>query len=516
MGYWSILLSIVIGALIIYYYFFKKFNFFKRHNVLHLPSLPVLGVMAPVLFRQMSFGGFLNFLYNYRPDAKYYGFYAMTLPVFLFRDPELIKAIFIKDFKSFHDRRTFADVNDPLINKNMFSLQGKKWREVRTLLSPAFTAGKMKFMFSLMSECAVNFATFMSSLSKDQNELELKEAFTKYTNDVIATCAFGIKMDTMRDPTNKFYMHGRNSTRFLEFRTIMLIFLKTFSIGRILNLRLVDEEVTNYFTNIIKTIIKKRDTENITRPDMLQLMMDVRGKAGKELDIEEMVAQAFVFFFAGFETTSTAITFLTYEIAMNPDVQARLQQDIDKVLEETNGQVTYEAINQLQYLDAVILEATRMYPSNSFIERVCVKDYELPPTLPGEKPFTMKKGMVVWVPVYSLQHDEKYYDEPDKFRPERFMNNTNYENSPYYTTFGIGPRMCIGKRFAMLEIKLLLFHLLARCELKPCSRTTIPMRLDNKGLQMGVEGGLWLSIWPRSDVHPALASPIINDDTVNS
>lgn len=515
MVYWSILLSIVIGALSIYYYLFTKFNFFKRHGILHMPSLPVLGVTAPVLFRQMSAGKFMNFLYNYQSDAKYYGFYAMTLPVFLLRDPELIKTILIRDFESFRDRRPFADVNDPLANKSMFSLQGKKWRDVRTLLSPAFTAGKMKFMFSLMSECATNFATFVSSLPEDQNELEMKEAFTKYANDVIATCAFGIKMDTMRDPTNKFYMHGRNGTRFLEFRTIMLIFLGTFSIGRILNLRLIDEQVTSYFTNIVKTVIKERDTENITRPDMLQLMMDVRGKAGKELNIEEMTAQAFVFFFAGFETTSTAISFLAYEIATNPDVQARLQQDIDKTLKKTNGQVTYEQINQIQYLDAVIMEATRMYPSNSFLERVCVKDYELPPTLPDEKPFTMKKGMVVWIPVYSIQRDNKYYDEPNKFRPERFMDNTDYENSPYHITFGLGPRMCIGKRFALLEIKLLLFHLLARCELKPCSRTTIPIRLDNKGLQMGVEGGLWLSIRPRSDVHPALASAMINDDIVN-
>lgn len=517
MEYWSILLSIVIGTLSVYYYLFTKFNLFKRHRVLHMPSFPVLGVTAPLIFGQESVSEFLQRLYNYQPDAKYYGFYAMTLPVFLLRDPELIKNILIKDFESFRDRRPFSDVNDPLINKNLFSLKGQKWRDVRTLLTPAFTASKMKFMFSLMTECAENFATFVSSLPAGQSELEMKEAFTKYTNDVIATCAFGIKIDTMRDPTNKFYIHGRNGTRFLEFRTIMLIFLGTFSLARIFNLRLVDEQVTKFFMDSIKNVIAKRDTENIIRPDMLQLMMDMRskGEAGKELSVEDMTAQAFVFFFAGFETSSTTMSFSAHEIAVNPNVQAKLHQEIDKILQETNGHVTYDAINRLEYLDAVIKETLRMYPTNSLLERVCVKDCKLPPTLPGEKPFTIKKDMVLWVPVFSIHHDDKYYDEPEKFCPERFIDNTTYENSPYYVPFGLGPRMCIAKRFATLEIKVLLFHLLARCELRPCARTSIPMRLDTKGLQMVAEGGFWLSIRPRSDVHPSLASPMINDYVVN-
>lgn len=509
--YWSSLLLIVIVTFGTYCYLFKQFNFFKRHNVLHIPSLPVFGVTMPVIFHQESVSEFLQRLYNFLPDAKYYGFYATTLPVLLLREPELIKNVLIRDFESFQNRRPFADVNDPLINRNLFSLQDKEWHNVRVLLSPAFTVVKIKFMFSLISECAVNFATFMSSLPADQNELDMKEAFTKYANDVIARCAFGIKMDSMRDPTNKFYLYSRSSTSFLKSRIVFLSFLGTFSLRRIFNLRLVNEQVTSFFINATRNVIARRDAENITYPDMLQLMMNVRGKADKELNLEDMTAQIFVFFFGGLESISTTLSFSAHELAVNPDVQAKLRREIDDTLKETNDQVTLDTINKLKYLDAVIKETIRMYPPNSFTERVCVKDYELPPALPGEKPFFMKKDTVLWIPIYSIHRDDKYYDEPEKFCPERFMGNTENENSPYYLPFGLGPRMCIGKRFAMLELKLLLFHLLAQCELRPCAKTSVPLQLDTKGLQMVAKGGFWLSVLPRSDAHPALASAMIND-----
>jgi len=104
--------------------------------------------------------------------------------------------------------------------------------------------------------------------------------------------------------------------------------------------------------------------------------------------------------------------------------------------------VTYEAINKLKYLDAVIKEALRIF-SASILERVCDKLYKLPPALPGEKPFTIHKGMIIWIPLYAIHHDEKYYDDPKEFRPERFLDNSN---SSSYFPFGLGPKMCLGKR----------------------------------------------------------------------
>ncbi|XP_025263913.1 cytochrome P450 9e2-like [Camponotus floridanus] len=332
--------------------------------------------------------------------------------------------------------------------------------------------------------------------------MNMKDVFTKYTNDVIATCAFGIKINSMKDPTNKFYVYGKEATNFPIMKIIFLLTFRTF--GRIFNVKIISSHVSNFFKDIIRTTIATRDAENIIRPDMIQLMMDIRGKRErKELDIDDMAAQAFIFSFASLETTSTTISFVAHEIATNPDVQVKLRQEIDQILEESNGQVTFEIINQFQYLDAIIKETLRLYPA-IILERVCDETYELPPALPGEKPFIMKKGMTVWIPAYAIHHDAKYYDDPEKFRPERFLDNKMYHNSPCYIPFGLGPRMCIANRFAMLEVKVLLFHLLARCELKPCVKTTMPLKFSKKTLMLKPEGGFWLNVQRRSDMHPVL------------
>ncbi|XP_018339157.1 PREDICTED: cytochrome P450 9e2-like [Trachymyrmex septentrionalis] len=509
MEYWSILLSIVIGVISIYY-LFKNFNFFKRNGIIHLPSVPLFGSILSVIFRQISIFDFILNKYNFTPNAKYFGFYMMTTPIFFLRDLELIKTVLVKNFEAFPDRRGFADFNDPLFEKNLFSLHGEKWRNVRNLLSPTFTSSKMKMMFTLMSECAVDFAKFLSTSPADKSSIDMKD-ICKYTTDVIATCAFGIKVNSIKDPMNKFYIYGKEATNFRGvIRSIKFFCLGIFPrLGRILNLKIINDCVSDFFKDIVKTTIATRDAKHITRSDMLQLMMDIRGKEGRrELDIDDMTAQAFIFIIGGLETSSTTMCYAAHEIAANPEIQTKLQQEIDKVLEESNGEVSYEAINRLEYLDAVISEALRLYPPVAALERICEKTFELPPALPDEKPFIMKKGMLVWIPVLAIHHDEKYYDNPEKFDPERFLNN-KMRNSSCYMPFGLGPRMCIAHRFAMLEIKVLLFHLLARCELKPSVKTTSLKKFCKDIIALTPEDGFWLNIQRRRNMYSVLESTIM-------
>ncbi|KYN29648.1 Cytochrome P450 9e2 [Trachymyrmex cornetzi] len=494
--YWSILLFIVISI----HYLFRNFNFFKRHGIIHIPPVPVFGAMISSMFFQTSFVDCLLKIYNFNPNAKYYGFYFMTTPVFLLRDPELIKNILVKNFESFPNRLDFSGSNDSLLKNNLFSLCGEKWRNVRNLLTPSFTSNKIKMMFTLISESAQDFAKFITTLPADKGCINMKDAFSKYTNDVIATCAFGIKINSMKDPTNEFYINGKEISNFRGIRALKFLLLRTFpKLSQILNLKIITDYLSDFYKNIVRTTIATRDAEHITRPDMLQLMMDIRGKEGRrELDIDDMTAQAFIFFLGGFETSSTAISFVAHEIAANPDVQTKLQQEVDNILKESNGEVSYEAINRLEYLNAVISEALRLYPPFPILERICEKAYELPSALPDEKPVILKKGMTVWVPAFAIQRDEKYYDNPEKFDPERFVNNKMHDSS-CYIPFGLGPRMCIANRFAMLAVKVLLFHLLALCELKPSAKTTSPVKF-RKDLMIMPENGFWLNIQRRKDV----------------
>jgi len=285
--------------------------------------------------------------------------------------------------------------------------------------------------------------------------------------------------------------------------------------AKIFKFRVVRQKIANFFQDLVETTIKTRDENGIVRPDMLQLMMESRDKEGKpELSIEDMVSQAFTFFFGGFKTTSTLMCFVAHELAVNQNVQKKLQDEIDQGLEEyiSNGTVPYEIVNNMEYLDAVVNETLRKYPVNPGLEKVCVKDFILPPALPGRKPFTTKKGESIWIPVYGLQYDPQYFKDPKKFDPERFIGERKKEsfNCEAYLPFGLGLRMCIGNRFALMETKVLLFHLLARCDFKTCVKTRLRLKIAKDGFNLKPEGGFWLNVSPRKNIHHSIATKAVD------
>ncbi|XP_011705743.1 PREDICTED: cytochrome P450 9e2-like [Wasmannia auropunctata] len=501
-----IVLSVIAGTLGLYYFLFKNLNFFQKHEIPCAKPLPLLGNMGSIFLRRQSMVDLIKSTYDLHPDAKYVGIYDLTKPLVVLRDPELIKAITLKHFDMFMDHRQFIDeTQDPFFGKNLVSLRGERWRETRSILSPAFTSSKMKSMFKLMSNYGIDFANYLAQLPSEKRTMEMKDIFARYTNDVIASCAFGVSVDSMRNPKNEFYVYGKEVTVFRSLLFLKFYIFRTLPwLARILKLKLLREQIANFFRDIIKTTIRTREEKGIVRPDMLQLMMESRGKDGKtDLTIDDMISQAFIFFFGGFDSTSTLMCFAAHEIAVNQDVQERLQSEIDQVLEENNGQAPYEAINNMEYLEAVIDEALRMYPVGPVLDRLCVRDFELPSTLPGMKPLTIRKGQGIWIPVYGLHHDPKYFEQPEKFDPERFLGERKKHtlSSGAYLPFGQGPRMCIGNRFALLETKALLFHLLARCELKTCEKTPLPLKIDKGGFNLMPKGGFWLHVEPRKNMH---------------
>ncbi|KAK2585262.1 hypothetical protein KPH14_009960 [Odynerus spinipes] len=488
---WATILALVVAVLAIYHYVFKNWNYFKKSNIPYNSPWPVLGNMGVVLLRQKTMAEMTIDAYNINPKAKYVGFFDMATPVVIVRDPELIK-----------------------------SIANERWRETRTMLSPAFTSSKLKGMYKLMNNCATNFADYIANMPKEKRTLEMKDAFTRYTNDVIATCAFGIGINSMKDQNNDFYVLGKEATNFTGIKSLLFFVIRSWpTLSKVLNIKIISDKVVSFFKNIVKETIETRDREKIVRGDMIQLMMEARDKRaehGKELELIDMVAQAFIFFFGGFDSVSTAMCFTCHEIGVHQDVQERLQQEIDEVLEKTNGNPSYEVINNMEYLDAVINESLRMYPIVVFLDRVCNQNFELPPTLPGREPFLVKKGTNVWFPVYAFHHDPKYFEEPGKFNPDRFIERgKEIQNSGVYLPFGLGPRMCIGNRFALLEIKVLIFHLLARCNLKPCAKTSIPMKMSKKTISVTAENGFWMDIEPRSDTHSSLRNSLSNGTVID-
>ncbi|CAB3365187.1 Hypothetical predicted protein [Cloeon dipterum] len=318
------------------------------------------------------------------------------------------------------------------------------------------------------------------------------------------------------------YFRGRSPTLMIfDPELIKQIFIKDFShfsdrgfqVARRLKIRTMDEEVKNFFLNLTKDMIQHRKKNSIVRNDFLQLLMELKDKGRVAIanddedatlenedlhesntpfrfDDTDLAAQATIFFLAGFETSSSAVSFALLELAVNPDIQRKAHSEIDEQLAKCGGEITYETLKEMKYLEWIADETLRKYPAVAVHFRMCNKKY----TLPGRN-ITLEKGMHVAIPNYALQNDPKYFANPERFDPERFSSDDILNKLQYiYTPFGLGPRQCIGNRFAMVQTKLALLTFLQKYTVSTCEKTHFPVKFEAKQFIPTAKDGIWLQI----------------------
>nr|WNK22289.1 cytochrome P450 [Athetis lepigone] len=522
--------AVLIAVLVLYLR--QIYSKFHRYGVKHFRPVPLLGNMARVLFRYNHFIDDVLDLYRSFPEERFVGRFEFINELVVVRDIELVKKITVKDFEHFLDHRSIFSTSDSFFSRNLFSLKGQEWKDMRSTLSPAFTSSKIRVMVPFMVEVGDQM---MSSLSKKIKEsksgyidIECKDLTTRYANDVIASCAFGLKVDSHNDVDNEFYAMGKLSSTF-KFRQMLMFFIISNApkLAKVLKLDFLSNMSKQFFRKLVMETMENRELKNIIRPDMIHLLMEAKkGKlthddsktndeaAGfatveessigqKEINRvwtdDDLIAQAVLFFIAGFETVSSGMSFLLYELALNPDVQDRLAKEIKENDVKNGGKFDFNSIQNMQYLDMVVSELLRMWPPGIALDRICTKDYNLgKPNDKAEKDFIVRKGTGLWIPTIGFHRDPQFFPNPDKFDPERFSEENKHNISSFaYMPFGVGPRNCIGSRFALCEMKVMAYQILLHMEVSPCERTTIPAKLDKETFNIRLEGGHWLRFRPR-------------------
>ncbi|XP_015600307.1 cytochrome P450 9e2-like [Cephus cinctus] len=482
----------------------KKYNYFKERGVPTLSIYAGLTNTWKLFTKKISFPDMVMDLYNAHPNAKYIGIFDQGSPVFIIRDPEVVKLVTVKNFTVFLDHKGFVKEEvDPLLGGGLFNMKGGKWKEMRAVISPTFTTSKMKCMFELMSKCGQDFVEFLEK-EKQPLVLEMKDVFTRYANDVIATTAFGVTVNSIHDKENEFYMMGVEATSFTPLRSFKTILFQWYpKIMKFLKFKIVSDKVSNFFRDIVITTINTRKVQNIHRPDLLNILMHARMKdPDRELTHDEIICQAFLFFFAGFETVASVMSFVAYHLAIYPEVQEKLRKEVDGVCGRENGQLIYEELGEMKYMEMVLNETMRLIPPSVLTDRVAVEDFHLPANDEKSPPIHIEKGTAIWIPIAGFQKDPKYFAEPEKFDPERFDSDHKNNILPFtFIPFGVGPRSCPANRFAFMEIKLILINILKRFVIKPCEKTSIPMKFAKGTITVVAEKGIWLSFKPRKNIE---------------
>lgn len=266
------------------------------------------------------------------------------------------------------------------MSAHLFSLAGTKWKNLRAKLTPAYSPGKLKFMFPTISQCGDQMIDILKQIAQNDGYMEIRDIFARYTTDVIGCCAFGLECNSMKNPNAEFRLMGKRAFTQTIGDSISIIIIRSFpKLARLLRLGVFARSVTNFFRKAVKDTIEYREKHKITRSDFLQLLIQLKnnGKlhedddnqnvkqnevaaSGKSisdmaLTMDEAAAQAFIFFLAGFETTSTTISFALFEMTLNGDIQDKARREVMDVLRRYDGNLSYEAVMELHYVETIIL-----------------------------------------------------------------------------------------------------------------------------------------------------------------
>ena len=433
-------------------------------------------------------------------------YYDSTEPLLFVRDLNLIQRICIKDFDHFIDNGLFPSECLKLKENNfgLINTVGEEWRSLKSSITPAFSLRNMKNVAVAVNPLALEAVEYLRKF--ECQEVNLNRLMSFYAMDCIGKIAFSIDFKSI-------LMEGSEMTKtcgdmFETWRIILVTLFPTLT--KWLKFPFVKISTMVYIQEFSKNIMKQREGMANPPNDVTQLMMRVRDNELKAQEEEiaqygidtshitnymttDMIARTLTqFFLDGYDMVQNAISNTLYFIAINPDVQDKAQAEIDEIYEACGGVLSGDWVNKLKYLECCFNEAGRFSPFPN-TTRCCTKDW----TIPGTN-ITIPKGTRVMIPIIGVHMDPDNFPNPEKYDPERFSGENRAKiKTGSYLQFGVGPRQCIGIKFARIEAKVAMFQILRHFRLEVCERTIIPHRFSKDHISR-LEGDVWVRPVPRN------------------
>ncbi|XP_011642831.1 probable cytochrome P450 6a13 [Pogonomyrmex barbatus] len=495
-----VLLSLVV-LVILYFYLTRNFKYWQKRGVpCASGAVPGLGHMWDVVRMKINFSEFSNKIYDDNRNHSMVGFYNFMTPSLFVLEPELVKTVLQTNFTNFHENGLKINPDlDPLLANNPFFNYGEKWIIGRKRLTYAFSSMRLKILLESVKQVCEKFENYVDKkLGKTgRAELELKELFARFTSQVVAGAGFGVDGMSFDDEKEKesFYTMGKSFLEGSSLNNLIFTFVLFIpSLGKMLRMRLVPKKIDHFFRTLVVDIMEQRRRETTRRNDFLQLMVDLEKTEGDEFDSTVLASHAMSFFVDGNETSNTTLSFIGYNLATNPKVQEKLREEVISVLNKYDGVITYEALREMTYMDQVISESQRITPALGFLSKICTEDIEIKGS--DGVVCRVERGTPVLIPIHALAKDPRYWENPEEFDPDRFgPDRKNSIERFAFLPFGEGPRICVGMRMALLQMKACLATFLRKYSLELSPKTQLPLKY-NSALLNTVEGGIWGIIRP--------------------
>jgi cytochrome P450 len=419
---------------------------------------------------------------------------APGLLTFIVNEPAAVRQVMVEQNDRFPKHRVMLDLLKPLLGRSIFTSNGPAWERQRKLMEPAFETTRMEHAFPRMRASTDALMERLAKLPTDQ-ACDVEREMTHFTADTIFRTIFSTPLEAgdARRIFDCFAAFQEATSRATEPRYRPRWWNRVLPgtdhadaaarLGREIRELLVQQVRPRYTayhegaeateqTDILAALLKARD------PDTQQPLSE-----------EELVNEVAVLYLAGHETTSSALSWSLYFLARAPDIQQRVQQELDAVLGHDLQLVELESLRSLDLTRRVFRETLRLYPPLGFLLREASQDCRL-------RDHEVPAGTAIVVSPWIIHRHRRYWEHPDEFDPDRFLTAAGRASAAQaYLPFSIGPRVCVGAGFAQQEALLVLGTLLRRYEVAPApGRTPCPMAL----LTLRSDIGIRLMLRPRA------------------
>ncbi|XP_068145393.1 probable cytochrome P450 4e1 [Drosophila tropicalis] len=370
----------------------------------------------------------------------------------------------------------------PWLGKGLLTANDHEWMLRRKMITPSFHFRILRDFLHVMNETSGRFMELLaveSKKSKDQ-VLDMQSYVTRSTIDVICETAMGTRVNSIEGqpsiivkaidtlcyvaPERLLSVMKRpdilfKCTRLYRQQELALATLRK-ELAQLIEQRRAIVKSPSYI-NVEK--VGQDEQLEVGRPKMAFLDNLLTAEVeGKPLTFQQIFEEVSTFMFEGHDTTASAITFAVYCLAWTPAAQQRAyeeQQQIYGSAKDTHP--TFQELQDMKYLDLVIKETLRIFPSVPFIFRSVRKG-----TVIVDK--FVPKGTTIVLPLVATGHSPHCFKNPHEFQPERFeMTDRNQASAFDHVPFSAGPRNCIGQKFALMELKVTLSKLLRRFRILP-------------------------------------------------
>jgi cytochrome P450 len=356
--------------------------------------------------------------------------------------PDYIKDVLVTNQAAFMKGRALQR-SKRLLGEGLLTSEGDFHRRQRRLAQPAFHRQRIAGYGDVM----VQYAESASSRWRDGETLDVSQEMMSLTLNIVAKTLFNA--DVEKDSKDV----GEALTTILEMFNLLVIPFSEY----LEKIPLLFPQVKRFEKSkarldaIIYRIIDERRKSGEDTGDLLSMLIlatDEEGDGGGMTN-EQLRDEAMTIFLAGHETTANALTWTLYLLSQHPEIEVKLQEEIDSVLSDGRAP-SVEDVQNLKYTEKVLAESMRLYPPAWAVGRLTLKDYEI-------AGYQIPKGALVLMSQYVMHRDPRYFPDPNKFDPERWTSEAREARPQFsYFPFGGGARRCIGEQFAWMEGILLL------------------------------------------------------------